>query len=406
MIHYETRIVTAPAWMKDFHCIISDCPEICCQQWNIDVDPVHAEYYTHIDDPELQAIMDRLLRSFHIKRPGMRKPLQQHRLMLLNQPDKRCPLLDRENKCRLQKKYGAEILCDTCYFHPRTFWQIDDQTGLSACLSCPECARLALLSTEPVSFTQFETEIDPNAEWLETSLIEDPGVRLLLVNRDRLVFTLCGILQDRALPFPARMLWCRAFLKELSKQNQPDEEAIQSAYEASRKNVIPQEAPEDPAETIRLYLDVFDPISEGMEKPAQEAAELTRILAGGREGLVQRIAGIYAQGAAAASSFFAENTHLIENFMVHYVFSDSFKQFYRYQNGPVSVPEVLRHEAALLETWHLLIRVRMAQAAFEHGSMDEDLFLQTVIHADKTWWHYPDWFGRCAERYMDLSDLK
>ena len=31
---------------------------------------------------------------------------------------------------------------------------------------------------------------------------------------------------------------------------------------------------------------------------------------------------------------------------------------------------------------------------------DEDLFLQTVIRADRGWWHYPDWFARAADRYI------
>ena len=61
MEHYDRRLVTAPDWMKNFCCIAGDCPETCCQKWNIDVDPVHAECYTHLGDPDLQDILQRLL---------------------------------------------------------------------------------------------------------------------------------------------------------------------------------------------------------------------------------------------------------------------------------------------------------------------------------------------------------
>ena len=70
-------------------------------------------------------------------------------------------------------------------------------THSSTCLSCPECARLALLHEEPTVFSEFETEIDPNAEWLETSLISDPDTRMLMQNRDLLIGLLIEILQDR-----------------------------------------------------------------------------------------------------------------------------------------------------------------------------------------------------------------
>ena len=74
MNRYDRRIVTAPDWMKEFTCIANKCSETCCQQWNIDVDPIHAECYTHLGDPELQMIMDGLLHRFQLRRSGMRKP--------------------------------------------------------------------------------------------------------------------------------------------------------------------------------------------------------------------------------------------------------------------------------------------------------------------------------------------
>ena len=233
MPQYDRRMVTAPQWMEHFRCIAGECPETCCQQWNIEVDPVHAESYTHLGDPELQAVMSQLLRTFRVRRPGRRNAEVQYRLQLLNAPDRRCPILNENGECRLQKKYGPYILCDTCYFHPRTFFQINEETSLSACLSCPECARLAILHREPTAFSRFETEIDLNTEWLETSLIPDAGTRLLMENRGQLITALCEILQDREMPFARRLSRTLDFLEILTGEEQPDADRIRKAVSIS-----------------------------------------------------------------------------------------------------------------------------------------------------------------------------
>ena len=402
MSYYDRRLLTAPDWMKDFSCIAGDCPESCCQRWNIDVDSGHAESYTHLGDPELQSILDRLLHKIRVRHPGKRQGETLYRLQLLKEPDERCPLLNERGECRLQKKYGAYILCDTCYFHPRTFWQIDDHLCMSACLSCPECARLALLHREPAAFLSFEAEIDPGAEWLVTSLMTDPDAAMLMRNRETVVASLCMLLQQRGFSIRQRLARAVCFLKRISKLPHPDGDDIRKLAEKMDAVMVPIRETEDPTGLMKVYLAVFDPVGEALEKGAQGAAEFTRLLAGGRDGYASVLAGNYSEGCRIMEPFLIQNEHLIENFMVHYVFSDSFKQFYRCQNGPLSVPDILRHEAALLRVWYLFLRVQLAQTALMSQGMDEARFLKTVISADKTWWHYPDWFARCADRYADL----
>ncbi len=399
MNQYDRRIVTAPQWMERFQCIAGACPETCCQQWNIEVDPVHADSYTHLGDPELQAVMDQLLRSFRVRRPGKRNAVVEYRLQLLNAPDRRCPILNSNGECRLQKNYGPYVLCDTCYFHPRTFFQINEETFLSACLSCPECARLAILHREPTAFSRFETEIDPNTEWLETSLISDAGTRLLMENRDQLITSLCEILQDRTLPFEARLSRAIDFLERLAEEKYPDAVGIRTAAENSHVRTA-EVIPGDSLGIMDCWLKVFVPVPETLEKPVQATAELTRMLAGGRESYTRLLAENFAEGVRILGPFLAENEYLVENFMVHCVFSDSFKQFFRCQNELLKVRDILCHESALLRVWYIFLKVQLAQAALSHGTMNEDLFLQTVIRADRGWWHYPDWFARAADRYV------
>ncbi|MBR6088583.1 MAG: flagellin lysine-N-methylase [Anaerolineaceae bacterium] len=399
MRQYDRRIVTAPDWMTNFHCIAGSCPETCCQQWNIDVDPAHADFYTHLGDPELQPVIDSLLRTFRIRRAGNQGSGTCYRLQLMNQPDGRCPLLDNSGKCRLQKKYGAEALCDTCYFHPRTFFQIDEEICLSACLSCPECARLALLHREPAAFTRFETEIDPNLEWLETSLIDVPDAQMLMRNRNLIVEKLISFLQDRQDPFTDRMDKAIRFLEILSAFPHPDQDSIRKSAENCKTAPGHGEGiPKDSREIIQIYLEVFDPVNPALEKPTQSVSALTRALTVQSGSFAELLSKSYAQAEEITAPFLSENGHLIENFMVNCVFSDSFKQFYRCQNEPVTAEEILQHESALLRVWYVMLRVLLARTALAGRTMNTDLFLRTVIHADRDFWHYPDWFSRIAER--------
>ena len=389
MVHYDRQMVYAPDWMRKFACLAGDCTEVCCQQWNVDVDPVHAESLRHIDDPELQELMDRVLRSARIRRPGSRQTETVSRLQLLNQPDKRCPLLNERNECRLHKKFGPYVLCDTCYFHPRTFWQVNGLSYLSACLSCPECARLALMHEEPTAFTVFQSEIDPSAEWLETDLIPDPNARELLRTRDHLVHFLIAFLQQRPLPLHERIKQAFYFLERID----PD----------TNKGTPTGEDALEPETLMGKFTEIFDPVSEALEKPAQAAGIFMRDLAGGSKGYIQLLSENIRKGLVVYEPFIREYPYLEENFLVHCVFSDSFKQFYRYQNETLTIGEILRFEARLLTGWYWFFRVLMYRASLKHGKMTKELFLQTVTHADKLYWHYPDWFARCAGRMRDLS---
>ena len=69
----------------------------------------------------------------------------------------------------------------------------------------------------------------------------------------------------------------------------------------------------------------------------------------------------------------------------------------------LSIREILRHESALLLVWYLLLRIQLAKTALEQHAMNQELFLQTVIHADRSFWHYPDWFARIADRFINRS---
>ncbi len=375
---YDIQTVTAPAWMRGFACLARDCPETCCQMWNVDVDPEHAALLRGIDDPQIKPVMDGLLKTFRLRRGG--KQIEEvHRLMLLNQPARRCPFLNEFSECRLQRKYGAEILCLTCYFHPRAFWQIDQAYSLSACLSCYECARLALSNPAPTGFSRFEAEIDPQAEWLETEMIVDAGTRDLLRHREEILSGVIAVLQDRTRAMPERVAAAADCLMPGLSLTYTDE-----------------------TEHMRMLTQIIAPVNTALEKPSLAAESLLWKIAGGAEDRFSVLGRNYQAGQRIYAEFLDTHAYMEENFLVHFVFSDCLKEFVRYQSEPVSADAVRRHEAALILVWHELLRALMGQAALANGRMTEALFLETAIHADRELWHYPAWGGRAAERFAGL----
>jgi lysine-N-methylase len=61
-------------------------------------------------------------------------------------PEGNCPFLNEERLCRIQAELGEEQLSITCATYPRILHRIDDEVEMTLSLSCPEAARLVLLS--------------------------------------------------------------------------------------------------------------------------------------------------------------------------------------------------------------------------------------------------------------------
>ncbi|MFR7744418.1 MAG: hypothetical protein ACLU3I_14890 [Acutalibacteraceae bacterium] len=70
--------------------------------------------------------------------------------------------------CPLQAAYGAEMLCRTCFTHPRFTEEYGQTAELTLSASCPEAARLLLEHDAPLTLTETDdggpvipNELDP-----------------------------------------------------------------------------------------------------------------------------------------------------------------------------------------------------------------------------------------------------
>ena len=123
-------LITKPAYYDAFHCLAGACPDSCCQEWDVQVDPVSAARYRALPG----ALGDRL-------REVLQDGDGETRMTIV---DGRCPMWQPDGLCRIQAELGEADLCRTCREYPRLRHDYGDFVELGLELSCPEAARLIL----------------------------------------------------------------------------------------------------------------------------------------------------------------------------------------------------------------------------------------------------------------------
>ena len=130
-----------PRYYDDFRCIAGSCPDSCCQEWAVAVDPKAEALYR-----SLPGELGEALRRFLKEEDGD--------TVLSLRDDGRCPMWRDDGLCRIQAEQGETALCDTCRDFPRLTHDYGDFTELGLELSCPEAARLILSSPPTADLSQ------------------------------------------------------------------------------------------------------------------------------------------------------------------------------------------------------------------------------------------------------------
>lgn len=123
--------ITVPNHYHKFRCLAAACPDSCCKDWAVQVDPQAAEFYRSLPGE----LGDRL-----------RQVMQEEDgdTILALEADGRCPMWRDDGLCRIHAQLGETALCDTCRDFPRLRHDYGDFVELGLELSCPEAARLIL----------------------------------------------------------------------------------------------------------------------------------------------------------------------------------------------------------------------------------------------------------------------
>ena len=138
--------IVKPTFYKNFKCIAGECPDSCCQGWEVDADSDSLEYYKTLDDSlEIKKRIDSVLSKDEFDNT-----------IFTLAPKKRCPFLNDENLCDMHIAIGGEHTPYTCRTFPRFIYDFGATREIGISFSCPVASDM-MYNTE--SF-DFETDIN------------------------------------------------------------------------------------------------------------------------------------------------------------------------------------------------------------------------------------------------------
>lgn len=123
------KIIT-PSFYKNFKCIAGDCPDSCCQGWEVDADDDSLAYYSTLDASlDIKKKIDTVLDKDEFGNTVFSLAAK-----------KRCPFLNSENLCDMHIAIGGEHTPVTCRNFPRFIYDFGGTREIGISFSCPVAA--------------------------------------------------------------------------------------------------------------------------------------------------------------------------------------------------------------------------------------------------------------------------
>lgn len=146
----RARSVTA-RYVTRFRCLAGECEATCCAGLGITVEPSEHRRLKVLaaGEPVREAILERAIEL---------TPEGTHYARLRTTDTGGCPALDGMGLCRIHAQFGHEALFDVCATYPRYANEVDGELEVFGALSCPEMARLALLSEDGFELEPLQSE--------------------------------------------------------------------------------------------------------------------------------------------------------------------------------------------------------------------------------------------------------
>ena len=202
----------APCWAGSFACAAGACPDSCCRAgWEIVIDPETLAKYATLPGEDGDRVRKAAVPAPRGREAGPApgdsgKPSRDEEVLLRQDENRVCLLLDPDGLCHAQRCFGHESLCRVCREYPRFHREFGALTEHGLSLSCPTAFRLAVET--PPGWTEWEDDapIVPNDLDPERYLLLREGRQLAL-----------GLLAREELPFRDRLALVWALAERLQR---------------------------------------------------------------------------------------------------------------------------------------------------------------------------------------------
>ena len=324
------KTLLIPKYMSRFQCIGSSCEDTCCAGWNVSIDKASYKKYRKVKLPDLAKKLEAAIQR------NRANPTDDHYATIRLSGCRTCPMLNEESLCEVQLQLGEEYLSTTCATYPRVTNVINGNYEMSATLSCPEAARLALLDPEPMFFLEVPSK--PSQRFSHQANFSPDRYTpndLPYYFWDLRVFSI-ELIQNRNYALTDRVLMLGLFYQSLQDLIDAGEvsatpQLIENYRTLIANGLLREAIQQIPAETIaqiKLLKELVDVrMHIGIEhKRYLDCLQtfLTGISFEKGDG-IEKVAARYQHVFAAYyDPFMRAHSHILENYLVNYIFKNTF----------------------------------------------------------------------------------
>ena len=148
--------------LNTFSCLGESCEDTCCQGWSMQVDDATKQLYEQAAPELLDSI----------------EPAQEASWIMRKNPATGFCVKFDNGLCGIHKEYGDRYLGNACHFYPRATRALGSHLIMTASLSCPEIARIALVEGHTSAMADKEIERLPCGlkDYLPAGMNEDDAL--------------------------------------------------------------------------------------------------------------------------------------------------------------------------------------------------------------------------------------
>ncbi len=375
----KTVPTLVPQYLKQFSCIGSACEDNCClTNWIINVDRSTYKKYKNERDPELSGLLNK-----YVKR-NRAENVSDMNYATIKLTECGCAFLTEDKLCSLQLKKGADYLSHTCVRYPRFTNFAAGRMEISASVSCPEVARVALLNPEPM---QFDIENQPAENRMLYGLRVHDGDTLFW---DLRIFTI-EVLQNRSYPLADRLILLGLFYRKVQEKLDTKQTAEIPALISSFRTLVAQSGFDQelrsisPQLTVQIALIKEVASGRGMVGVVNERYSecYSEFLAGvglTEEATLGEITKRYQQAYEQYYlPFMGDHEYIYENYLVNYVFKEMFPYFPQEAN--------MFERFMIMVLHYAMIKVHLIGMAGFHKGLTMELIVKCIQSYSKSFEH-------------------
>jgi lysine-N-methylase len=377
----KKQIVLVPGYMKKFRCIGSACEDTCCAGWAIDLDKDTYNIYKNNKDTELMPIFKSMVKCRDHEKSDL-----QYGSIIMNETSM-CPFLDQNLLCKIHSRLGENQLSITCSLYPRYLNSVDDKPEMSATVSCPEVARLALLNHEGIVFEQIYEDESKKKVMLKSIKTEGSQLENKLQSYfwDIRFFSL-SLLQNRNYRLADRLIILGIFYKKIEEMNLNNQTSNSLTFIEHFNNMIDGNMYKEMLQNINTNIKMQMIISkyildlgESNIRGYNECREEVLLGLGYKEDDIDKISSKYEYNYRKyLAPYLNEKEYILENYLVN--------EYFRNQM-PFGDYESIWDSYIFICALYGLVKLHLTGMAGCHKGLTDELVVRLIQSLSKTILH-------------------